>query len=99
MTARSYSRRDLLKAIGLGAAALPLGPSPLLAAKPRRRPNVLLFLADDLGIADDTIIIFASDNGGNMYNEVEGPNRSNGYELYKLAQRRDDKRTSPEISS
>jgi arylsulfatase A-like enzyme len=27
---------------------------------------------DDLGIADDTIVIFTSDNGGNMYNEVEG---------------------------
>ncbi len=26
----------------------------------------------DLGFADNTIIIFASDNGGNMYNEVDG---------------------------
>ncbi|MEM8913839.1 MAG: sulfatase [Planctomycetota bacterium] len=27
---------------------------------------------DQLGIADNTIIVFASDNGGNMYNLVEG---------------------------
>ncbi|MHC4249878.1 MAG: sulfatase [Planctomycetota bacterium] len=27
---------------------------------------------DELGLADDTIVIFTSDNGGNMYNEVDG---------------------------
>jgi arylsulfatase A-like enzyme len=26
----------------------------------------------ELGLADDTIVIFTSDNGGNMYNEVDG---------------------------
>ena len=32
----------------------------------------LLSCIDELGISDRTIIVFASDNGGNMYNEVEG---------------------------
>jgi hypothetical protein len=32
----------------------------------------LLDAVDQLGIADNTIIIFNSDNGGNMYNEVDG---------------------------
>ena len=34
--------------------------------------GTLLDTLDRLGIADNTIIIFASDNGGNMYNEVDG---------------------------
>lgn len=34
--------------------------------------GTLLDTLDDLGIAEDTIILFASDNGGNMYNEVDG---------------------------
>ena len=34
--------------------------------------GTLLDTLDQLGIADQTIIIFASDNGGNMYNEVDG---------------------------
>ena len=34
--------------------------------------GTLLDTLDDLGIAEDTIIVFASDNGGNMYNEVDG---------------------------
>lgn len=34
--------------------------------------GTLLNAIDELGIADNTIIVFASDNGGNMYNEVEG---------------------------
>lgn len=36
---------------------------------------------DSLGIADNTIIIFMSDNGGNMYNEVEGTTPTNNYPL------------------
>lgn len=34
--------------------------------------GTLLDTLDRLGLADNTIIIFTSDNGGNMYNEVEG---------------------------
>ncbi len=34
--------------------------------------GTLLDTLDRLRIADNTIIIFASDNGGNMYNEVDG---------------------------
>jgi arylsulfatase A-like enzyme len=34
--------------------------------------GTLLDTLDRLQIADNTIIIFASDNGGNMYNEVDG---------------------------
>jgi arylsulfatase A-like enzyme len=34
--------------------------------------GTLLDTLDRLGIAENTIIVFASDNGGNMYNEVDG---------------------------
>jgi arylsulfatase A-like enzyme len=34
--------------------------------------GTLLDAIDRMGIADHTIIVFTSDNGGNMYNEVEG---------------------------
>ena len=36
---------------------------------------------DELGIADDTIIIFASDNGGNMYDKPEGTTPTNNAPL------------------
>ncbi len=34
--------------------------------------GTLIDTLDQLGVADNTIIIFASDNGGNMYNQVDG---------------------------
>ena len=34
--------------------------------------GTLMNALDRLGLAEDTIIVFASDNGGNMYNEVDG---------------------------
>lgn len=36
---------------------------------------------DELAIGNDTIVIFMSDNGGNMYNEVEGTTPTNNYPL------------------
>ncbi len=32
----------------------------------------MLDALDRLGIADDTVVVFFSDNGGNMYNEIDG---------------------------
>ncbi len=52
----NYSRRDFLKAAGLGAAAL-AAPSILMGADPptRRRPNIIFFLVDDMGWMDSTV--------------------------------------------
>jgi len=36
---------------------------------------------DELGLADRTMIVFFSDNGGNMYNVVEGTTPTNNYPL------------------
>ena len=41
----------------------------------------LLDQLETLGIADNTVIIFWSDNGGNMYNEVEGTTPTNNAPL------------------
>ncbi|NNE00952.1 MAG: sulfatase, partial [Pirellulaceae bacterium] len=49
--------------------------SPTYAAMIQSMDDAVGTLVDTLerlGIADNTIIVFASDNGGNMYNEVDG---------------------------
>lgn len=43
--------------------------------------GTLLDSLDNLGISDNTIIVFASDNGGNMYNEVDGTSATSNYPL------------------
>ena len=47
------TRRDFLKAAGLGIAALAAGPKPAPAAGAReKRPNLIFILADDLGYGE-----------------------------------------------
>lgn len=43
--------------------------------------GTLLDTLDSLGVSDNTIIVFASDNGGNMYNEVDGTSATSNYPL------------------
>ncbi len=43
--------------------------------------GTLLETIDRLGIADRTIIVFASDNGGNMYDEVDGTSPTSNFPL------------------
>ena len=64
----------------------PTGPqrSPTYAAMIESMDDAvgtLLDVLDRLGVADNTIIIFASDNGGNMYNEVDGTTPTNNAPL------------------
>lgn len=46
------TRRQALASLGLGAAAVASGGLSSGCSKPYRRPNVILFVADDLGSAD-----------------------------------------------
>ena len=43
--------------------------------------GTLLDAVDAAGIAENTIIVFTSDNGGNMYNEVEGETPTSNFPL------------------
>ncbi len=55
MSEHSYTRRDFLKVLGFGAAALALpgcvSASGLLAGR-AKRPNIILIMADDMGYSD-----------------------------------------------
>ena len=50
---KEYSRRDFVKTIGLGAAAI-VAPQTVAAA-PKRKPNIVFFLVDDMGWMDTTV--------------------------------------------
>lgn len=55
MSSKCMTRRDFLKAAGIGAAAIALGGSlaaDASAAGPRKKPNIVLIVADDLGYAE-----------------------------------------------
>ena len=51
MTSRTHSRRDFLRAVGLGAAAFaaPQLARRAAAASKRKKPNILFIMVDDLG--------------------------------------------------
>jgi arylsulfatase A-like enzyme len=51
MPASNWTRRDFLKALGLGAAALSV-PGPRVWGEGRKRPNIILIMSDDMGFSD-----------------------------------------------
>ncbi|UCD50687.1 MAG: sulfatase-like hydrolase/transferase, partial [Phycisphaerales bacterium] len=48
MSTSNWTRRDFLKALGLGAVAMNLPTS----AQPSKKPNILLIMSDDMGFSD-----------------------------------------------
>ena len=46
------TRRDFLKAVGVGAAMLAAPGSLAAAAKKRKQPNIILIMSDDMGFSD-----------------------------------------------
>lgn len=51
----SMSRRSFLKGLGAGIAAMAIRQMPSFADKPKRPPNIVFFLADDLGWRDTSL--------------------------------------------
>lgn len=49
---KSVSRRDAVKTIGLGAAALASAPTSFAQSKNKKRPNIIFILVDDMGWSD-----------------------------------------------
>ena len=55
MSEHSYTRRDFLKVMGFGAAALALPgcvSASRLTSGRAKRPNIILMMADDMGYSD-----------------------------------------------
>ena len=52
MSILNYSRRDFLKAVGLGASSLFIPKFSSATESNRKKPNIVLILADDLGFSD-----------------------------------------------
>ena len=48
MNARNDSRREFLKTVGLGSAALLVSPALFGQVRRHARPNILFIMADDL---------------------------------------------------